>query len=124
MYRVLLLALAIFTPTLALADAPPIPPGSIDHVGNQSECADTNDGGRDCVTVITFEVSELFVRRPLSRQTDIMNKLITWWMGHLPVGDQWRFEATLNHELIGFSNENDWIWDARYVAQINRRALH
>ncbi len=123
----LAIAALLLTTANARAEPPPVPPGSIDHVDHDMQCED-DQKPETCAYTITFEVTEKFVKKTLPDQTKITKGLIAWWIKQFlkQTGDAngFRFQIGFNKQIIGWSDVNAWVWDERYVAAINRRALH
>jgi hypothetical protein len=96
----------------------------------ERECADADDP--KCVKrtyTITVNVNEKFVRLPLAQQTTRVVGMTKWFLGafaeQFPINDDvgFVFYAALNKQVLGWSDGGDWVWDANYAAEINRRAI-
>jgi hypothetical protein len=126
------LALALTTATVAFARAP-MPTsmrGMVDKIDFEKDCG-KNDDCSDFIYRVRINVNEKFVHLPLSQQTPRIHELALWLESEPPAeadadaGVKARFavHAALNTKLIGWADDSEWIWDAAYVAAINRRAL-
>lgn len=127
--------LAIFAIALTLAGSAlahsPLPAGMRGMLAEppttvEKECDD--DGDPKCekrTYTVTFNVNEKFVRMPLSQQTPKIVALKTW------VAEDFAdkpnvslvLHAALNQRVIGWADGTEWVWDAGYVAELNRRAV-
>jgi hypothetical protein len=92
----------------------------------EKECEDDSDPKCEKRTyTITLNVNEAFVRLPLSQQTPRILALAKWYASEFADNPNITIamHAALNRQVIGWADGTEWIWEAGYVAAINRRAL-
>jgi hypothetical protein len=127
-FRILALALTLAGTVFAHSPMPSGMRGMLTDppVTVEKQCEDDDDP--KCVKrtyTVTLNVNEKFVKLPLSQQTPRVLAIAKWWGEDFAANPDVTISmfAALNKQVIGWADGTEWVWEAGYVAAINRRAI-